>query len=343
MLDERKVKILSAVIDDYIATAEPIGSRTIARKYQIGISPATIRNEMADLEELGYLSQPHISAGRVPSNKGYRFYVDFLMPSKKLTQSEQFIIKKLFRRRIKEIEDLVEEAAKVISKLTSYTAIILGPQLETSRLKHIQITRIEQGKGLVIIVSNYGTISHHIIEIPTNLMDSNLLRLSNSLNENLAGKIFSEITGDLIDSIKNEMIEYDEVLNILLEILLESLDDSNDNVKVITAGSSKMLEFPEFRDVDKAIHYLALLEQSSLINKVLREAHKQDAITITIGTENPCSEFQELSLITASFDIEEKNLGVCGIMGPTRMEYSKVVSVVEKVASYLNKTISNLL
>jgi heat-inducible transcriptional repressor len=343
MLDERKVKILSAVIDDYIATAEPIGSRTIARKYHIGISPATIRNEMADLEELGYLSQPHTSAGRVPSNKGYRFYVDFLMPAKKLTQNEQFVIKKLFKGRIKELEDLVEEAAKVISKLTSYTAIILGPQIETSRLKHIQITRIEQGKGLILIVTNYGTISHHIIEIPFNLTESDLTRLSNALNDNLAGKTFSEITSELMDSIKNEMIEYDEVLNILLDILLESLDDNSDSAKVITAGSSKMLEFPEFRDMDKAINFLALLEQSNLINKVLRDAHKQDAMTITIGTENPCSEFQELSIITTSFNIEEKNLGVCGIMGPTRMEYSKVVTVIEKVTDYLNKTISNLL
>lgn len=343
MLDERKAKILSAVIDDYIATAEPIGSRTIARKYQIGISPATIRNEMADLEELGYLSQPHTSAGRVPSNKGYRFYVDFLMPSRKITQNEQLVIKRLFKKRIKELEDLVEEAAKVISKLTSYTAVILGPQIETSRLKHIQIMCIEQGKGLILLLTDCGTISHHIINIPQNLTDSDLTRLSNALNDNLVGKTFSEITTELMESIKNEMIEYDDILNVLFDILQESLGDENDNAKVITAGSSNMLEFPEFRDVEKAVSFLALLEQSSLLKKVLRDSHRQDALTITIGTENPCTEFQDLSIITSSFEISNKNLGVCSIMGPTRMEYSKVVAVLEKVTDFLNETIANLL
>jgi heat-inducible transcriptional repressor len=343
MLDERKMKILSAIIDDYIATAEPIGSRTIARKYHIGISPATIRNEMADLEELGYLSQPHTSAGRIPSNKGYRFYVDFLMPSRKLDEYEQSFIKRLLKKRVKELEDLIEEAGKVISKLTSYTAIILGPQLECSRLKHVQIIRLEEKKGLMIIVTNYGTVSHHIIEIPQNLTDSDLQRISNALNSNLGGKALEEITPEVMNSIKDDMIEYDSVLNILLDLLMENLDDTKENSKVYALGSSRMLEFPEFRDVERARNFLSFLEQHDLITRALKTACKPNTITVTIGSENPWSEFQELSIVTTGFFVEDKNLGICGIIGPTRMEYSKVFSILEKVTDYLNKAVISLL
>jgi heat-inducible transcriptional repressor len=171
MLDERKIKILAAVVHDYIATAEPIGSRTIARKYRIGISPATIRNEMADLEEQGYLHQPHTSAGRVPSHKGYRYYVDFLMPIKKLSAAEQALIRSIFNRRVNELEELVKEAARVISNLTSYTTLTLGPQLKSSHLKYIQVNRIDETRGLLLMVTNYGTVSHNIIDMPPSGLD----------------------------------------------------------------------------------------------------------------------------------------------------------------------------
>ncbi len=343
MLDERKIKILAAVINDYIATAEPIGSRTIARKYRIGISPATIRNEMADLEELGYLSQPHTSAGRVPSHKGYRFYVDFLMPVKRLDERDHTLIHRIFNRRINELEQLVKEAARVISKLTSYTTITMGPQLETSRLKHIHVNRIDENRGLLLMVTNYGTVGHHIIDIPQNINDSDLLRISNILNSNLAGKTLSEITNDIMDAIKDEMIEYDEILNILLEILLENLGDSQDNTPVISTGSSKMLDYPEFQDVEKAKNFFSLLEQHELIIKALKSSSKPNAITVTIGNENPLTELQDLSIVTSSIFIDGKDLGVFGIMGPTRMEYSRVISILEQVTDYLIKTVSTML
>ena len=342
-LDERKIKILSAIIDDYIATAEPIGSRTIARKYRIGISPATIRNEMADLEELGYLSQPHTSAGRVPSDKGYRFYVDFLMPTIRLKAPEQELLRKLFRKRIKEIGDLVEEAALIISMLTSYTAITLGPQLESSQLKHVQLSRIEEGIALILVVTNYGTIHHHILKIPNHLTDGDLIRITNALNQYLIGKTVSEITGDTIDAIKAEMIEYDEILNVLADILRDNLNDAKEDAKVISTGSSKMLEHPEFKDLEKARNFLGLLEQHELIVRALNNAAKPNTVTVTIGNENPCVELQDFSIVTASFAVEGKNLGTFGILGPTRMEYSKVVSILEKVTDYLDKTILNLI
>lgn len=343
MLDDRKIKILAAVIHDYIATAEPIGSRTIARKYRIGISPATIRNEMADLEELGYLSQPHTSAGRVPSHKGYRFYVDFLMPVRKLSDNEQALIRRIFNKRVKELEQLVKEAAMVISRLTSYTTLTMGPQLKTSQLKHIHVNRIDETKGLLLMVTNYGTVSHHIIEMPQNLNDSDLVRITNILNDNLAGKTISEITGDIMDTIKNEMIEYDEILNILLEILLENLDDVSESNSVVSTGSSKMLDYPEFQDVEKAKNFFSLLEQHELIIKALKSSSKPNVINVTIGNENPVIELQDFSIVTSNISLDGKNLGVFGILGPTRMEYSRVVTILEQVTNYLIKTVSTML
>jgi len=336
MLDERKQKILSAIVEDYIATAEPIGSRTIARKYNIGISSATIRNEMADLEEMGYLSQPHTSAGRIPSNKGYRFYVDYLLPEQKLNHYEQILIQQAFKKRVLELEDLIQEAGKVISELTSYTSIILGPQLETSRLKHVQIIKLEEGKALIVIVTNLGTISHNIVEIPRTFTNSDLTRISNLLNAKVKNMALSDITPEVIESVKEELIEYDGVLNVLINILLDNLDEAKDNVKVTSAGSSKMLGFPEFKDVDRVKNFLSLIEEQDLIYNAFKKICKPNTITVTIGTENPCTELQDYSIVTTSISYRDKNLGIWGILGPTRMEYSKVIATLRKVTDYLN-------
>jgi len=343
MLDERKIKILAAVVHDYIATAEPIGSRTIARKYRIGISPATIRNEMADLEEQGYLCQPHTSAGRVPSHKGYRYYVDFLMPARKLTDAEQALIRSIFDKRVTELEQLVKEAARVISNLTSYTALTMGPQLRTSRLKYIQVTRIDNNRGLLLMVTNYGTVSHNIIEMPQNINDSDLVRITNILNNNLTGKTISEITNDIMETIKNEMIEYDDILNVLFEILLENLEEEAESGNVVSTGSSKMLDYPEFQDVEKAKNFFALLEQRELMTKALKSSSKPNSINITIGIENPFTELQDFSIVTSNIIVDGKDLGVFGILGPTRMEYARVVSILEQATNYLVKTVSTML
>lgn len=341
-LDERKIKILAAIVDDYIATAEPIGSRTVARKYRIGISPATIRNEMADLEELGYLSQPHTSAGRVPSDKGYRFYVDFLMPQAKLKAAEYEFLDNLLKMRVKQMEDLVDEAALIISMLTSYTAVTLGPQPESSKLKYIQLSRIEEGKALVLVVTNYGAIRHHVLQIPKRLSDGDLIRISNAFNQYLVGKTVMDITDEIIEIIKKELIDYDKVISLMAKILKDHLDDNNE-AKLVATGSSKMLDHPEFKDVEKAKSFLCLLEQHDLMTKALNDASKPNTVTITIGNENTLTQLQDLSIVTASLSVEGKNLGTFGILGPTRMEYPKVVSILERVTEYLDKIIIHLL
>lgn len=343
MLDDRKIKILRAIVVDYIATAEPVGSRTIARKYRMGISPATIRNEMADLEELGYLAQPYTSAGRIPSDKGYRFYVDFLMPVVELTEKELLQVRQLFKKRIKELEDLIEETSKVISNLTNYTSIILGPQLHESKLKHVEILKLSKGKGLLIIVTNYGTVVNQIVEIPENLTEADLTRISNWFNHHLVEKTVDEITPDYVKQIKREMREYEMTLDSFVRLLIERLKEAKESVKVFASGSSRMLDFPEFKDVEKARNFLSLIEEEDFIIRVLKSTSKPNQITISIGNENPWKELHEFSIITSNLTAGGKNLGIFGVIGPTRMDYSKVVSILNKVTSYLNEALSTLI
>ncbi|MGB9813248.1 MAG: heat-inducible transcriptional repressor HrcA [Thermovenabulum sp.] len=342
MLDERKIKILRAIVDDYIATAEPVGSRTIARKYRMGISPATIRNEMADLEELGYISQPYTSAGRIPSDKGYRFYVDFLMNCKKLNESDIFMINQLLKKKIREVEDFIEETSKTISNLTNYTALILGPELTSSYLKHIEIIKIEDKKGLVVIITNLGNVVHQIIEIPEGIKDSDLIRITNLLNTFLKYKTIEEITPELMENIKHEMIEHEEVISILINILIETLNQFKDGGKVYYFGSSKMLDFPEFRDLEKARNFLSLLEEEDFISNILKSITKPNKITISIGNENPWKELQEYSIITTNFAIDNNNLCILGVLGPTRMDYSRVVTILKEIVESLRERLINI-
>ncbi|SHM05439.1 heat-inducible transcription repressor HrcA [Caldanaerovirga acetigignens] len=343
MLDDRKIKILRAIVVDYIATAEPVGSRTIARKYRMGISPATIRNEMADLEELGYLAQPYTSAGRIPSDKGYRFYVDFLMPVVELAEKELQVIRQLFKKRVKELEDLIEEASRVISNLTNYTSIIVGPQLHESRLKHVEILRLSKEKGLLIIVTNYSAVVHQIVELPENLADSDLIRISNLFNDYLVEKTVDEITPDYMERIKREMREHEMALDAFVRALIERLEEAKKNGKVFASGSSRMLDFPEFKDVEKARNFLSLIEEEDFMIRVLKYTSKPNQITISIGNENPWKELQEFSIITTHLTAGGKNLGIFGVIGPTRMDYSKVISILNKVTDYLNETLSTLI
>ncbi|MGB9839243.1 heat-inducible transcriptional repressor HrcA [Thermovenabulum sp.] len=343
MLDERKIKILRAIIDDYIATAEPVGSRTIARKYRMGISPATIRNEMADLEELGYISQPYTSAGRIPSDKGYRFYVDFLMNCKKLDEKDIFIINQLLKKRIRELEDFIEDTSKTISNLTNYTALILGPELNNSFLKHIEIIKIENKKGLVVIITNLGNVVHQIIDIPDGFKDNELTRISNLLNTFLKYKTIDEITPELMENVKHEIIEHEEVICILMNILIETLNQFREGGKVYYFGSSKMLDFPEFRDLDKARSFLSLLEEEDLISNILKSITKPNKISISIGNENPWKELQDYSIITTNFSIDNNNLYILGVLGPTRMDYSRVVTILKELVESLKERVNNIL
>jgi len=342
-LDERKRFILKAIIDDYIQSAEPIGSRTIARKYDIGVGPATIRNEMADLEEMGYLEQPYTSSGRVPSDKGYRFYVDFLMTNKELTKKEVSSVSSVFKKKINEIEDIIEQATKLLSDMTNYTSVVLGPQLKKSTLKHMQILQIDKRKALVVVVTNTGLVEHCFIKVPEGFKENELLRISNLINSRISGLSVDDITPSLLRELKTEIINKGDIIDLVMEIAIQSLYSINQS-KVYLGGATNLLSHPEFKDIDKAKDFLVFLEEKRTLYEILtEEPFFSEDLAVTIGSENKYELVQDCSLITATYKIAGKTIGITGVLGPTRMDYSKVISIVDYITLIMNKVLSELL
>lgn len=337
-LTERKLKILKAIIDNYVSTAEPVGSRTVAKKYKLGISPATIRNEMADLEEMGYIKQPHTSAGRVPSDKGYRLYVDSLMEVKRLSGPEIRKINEAFKQKVEGIENVVVQTSKILSHMTNYASIVLGPQLNKSSLKRIQIIYIEPGKALIVIVTNTGLIENRLMNIPISVTDSDLVKITNILNSELRGKSLDEIDGDLTTKITNRLFGYQDILELALKIIIKTYKEFDDT-KIHLGGTPNLFKQPEFMDMEKVRDILCLFEEKNLLVEILMDSLFDKDLTVTIGSENKHDEVKNCSLITATYKLNGKIIGTIGVLGPTRMNYSKVISVLD----FLTKSLSNKL
>ncbi|WP_227767542.1 heat-inducible transcriptional repressor HrcA [Zhaonella formicivorans] len=340
-MDERKKKVLQAIIQDYIATAEPVGSRTIARKYDLGVSPATIRNEMADLEELGYIEQPHTSAGRIPSDLGYRYYVDCLMEKENLNQAEEEYIRYRFSQKMEEIEAVIRQASEVLSEMTNYTALILGPQLGRRTFSQIRLMPLSPGSALMIVVSNSRLVQHRILDIPESITPADLERISLVLNDRLQGFALEQVKRDTLYDIYGELASYKNLVSHVLDVI-EQLACSKLNDKVYLGGTLNIFNQPEFKDIDKLKSLLGVLEKESVL-KDLMEVKPELGLTIRIGGENKYEEINGCSLITATYQVDGVVLGTLGILGPTRMAYSKAVSLVECVTENLSQVLAKLL
>jgi heat-inducible transcriptional repressor len=335
---ERKLKILNSIIRDYIETAEPIGSRTIAKKYNLGISAATIRNEMSDLEEMGLLIQPHTSAGRIPSQKAYRLYVDELMKISNLNQGLKNEIRDGYSQYVEEIDKAIKHTAKVIAQLTSYTSIVSLPEMDTLNCKHVQLVPIEDERVLMVVVTKENIIKNYELKLSKKVNDSELNKLSNILNHIVKGSAFENIGKDLTQKIndltlkENELLQ--EVVPLFKEILLNRKEKS-----VYSNGVTNILNYPEFFDIVKAKGFLDIIEKKNKIAEVLNQVSK-GSLNIVIGSENTVSEFKECSLITATYSLNGKNIGSIGVVGPVRMNYDYVVSVMNFLSSELNKQLN---
>lgn len=340
-LDDRKRRILRAIIDDYVNTAEPIGSRTIARKHELGLSSATIRNEMADLEELGYLSQLHTSSGRIPSDKGYRLYVDQLMNECELTQLEIESVKKYLSMRIDRLSQLVEAASVVISEITKYTSIVSMPEMKKSIIKAVQMVPVEVGRVLIVVVTNAGVVRNTIVKLLDVIPPEYLIKISNILNEKLSGFSIEQINLPLIKEIENLMEGSKNILMPILNGVSECIKQI-DNSEVFSNGVTNILNFPEFRDVGKAKHFLDFLDAKESILKILMVNSKDANINIHIGAENNIEEIKDCSLITATYSVGDKVIGSMGIIGPTRMEYAKVVSSLNYIRGMINEHVKRI-
>ncbi|SFP79366.1 heat-inducible transcriptional repressor HrcA [Caldicoprobacter faecalis] len=339
-LGKRKLQILQAVIDDYICSGEPVGSRTIAKKYGMGISPATIRNEMSDLEEMGYLHQPHTSAGRIPSDKAYRLYVDKLMKIRMLTAAEAEYIKKIYEQRTAEIEKVIEQVARILSDITNYTSVVLGPQLNKVLIKRIELIPVDRQYALLLVVTSAGIIKDTIIRIPADVDSGYLNRVSNMLTVHYRNKTFAEVDINSIQDVQKEMTRQKEFFNSLVDALTESIAQK-EQTEVYLGGTTNIFNFPEYRDIRKAKAFLSLMEQKDLLYSLLSKFDKK-GVTVVIGTENECEQMKECSIVMTTYSIGDKVLGTMGLIGPTRMEYSKAVSVVRYVGETVSKYLTSL-
>ncbi len=339
-MDERKQKVLQAIILDYIATADPVGSRTIARKYNIGVSPATVRNEMADLEEMGFIEQPHTSAGRIPSQLGYRYYVDRLMKKEPLNEELKAYVRGALIKKIRETEDLIQYASRILSQLTNYMAMVLTPFYGKNILRHIKLLPYEVGKAVMIIVLDNGHVDHRIMEVPEELKEDDFNTISALLNENLRGLTLEQWRPSMLKDVCRQLNVHSSLLQELIEQIETSLDEEYDQ-KVYLGGATNILNQPEFRQIDKVKPLLELLEKEDVLKDALVPTN-HSGVTVRIGKENKIEGMQDCSLITATYQVENRVIGTLGVLGPTRMEYSKVISVIEYLTGVLAETLKKV-
>lgn len=345
LLDDRKRKILRAIIDDYIDTAEPIGSRTIARKHELGLSSATIRNEMADLEEMGYLEQPHTSAGRIPSDKGYRLYVDKLVEVQRLNMEDIEIISKALEVKINELSQLIRQASLIMSKITRYTSMAITPRMDKSILKAVQVVPIESGKALVVVVTNAGVAKNVLVKVHEQLTPDFIIKLSNLVNEKLCGLTLEQINLPLIREFEKEIGLSKEIVMPVLNGVADCIDQI-DNSEVYLDGTTNIFNYPEFRDIIKAKGFLDVLDEKEIISRLLKNsamAGDNVGLNIKIGTENPIPEIRDCTLVTTTYSMGNVVIGSIGIIGPTRMEYGRVISSMNYIKNKMNEEILKLL
>ena len=337
-MEDRKKKILQAIVLDYISTAEPIGSRTISRKYDLGVSSATIRNEMADLEDLGYIEQPHTSAGRIPSQMGYRYYVDFLMEKELLQESELHSIKKHFSHKADEISTILKHTSQLLSQLTNYTALITLPELKHGVLSTLQLVPISSNKVLLVIVTDTGYIDHKTFDLQESVSSEILNQMSYILTEKLRGQSLQVAKATVIREIYSELSQQKRALNEVLDVIEEILS-SSEKETVLLGGTLNILNQPEYQDVSKAKDVLSMLENFSAVKDVLFET-QHEGVTIRIGNEVRLQNINGLSVITATYNIDGEIVGAIGLLGPTRMSYSRASALIECISQNLSEVLS---
>lgn len=335
-LNERKLNILRAIVKDYIETAEAIGSRTISKKYDLGVSAATIRNEMADLEELGYLVQPHTSAGRVPTEKGYRLYVDSLMGKNELTDDEKHAIEMCMEHNIGNINRLMNETSKMLSKLTNYTTVAITKKVQDNIIKHVQLVNLSDEDILLIVVSEKGDIRKTHIKTNSNIEQSKLNIISDNLTKRLSGKSVSDLDDNFISYIKYQIGEFSIIVDEIINMLNQ--ESSKGDYSMYLSGATNIFNYPEFRDVIKAKEFLNMIEEKENIAKLIKEPGiTKDNRKITIGVENGGELAKDCSIVTATYNVGENALGKISFIGPTRMDYERLCSIINYMSMLINK------
>ena len=334
-LDERKMKILQAIIRNYLETGEPVGSRTISKYTDLNLSSATIRNEMADLEELGYILQPHTSAGRIPSDKGYRLYVDQMMEEKEREVEE---MKELLLEKEDKMEHLLKQVAKVLAQNTNYATMISAPQAHRNKLKFIQLSRVDARQLLAVIVTEGNMIKNSILQVEEELSDETLLKLNILLNTHLNGLSISEINLGMITAMKQQAGIHSSIVGNVIDAVAEAIKAEED-LEIYTSGTNNIFKYPELADNQKASELINTFEEKKMLNSLVEETMSDEnstGIQVYIGDETPVQTMKDCSVVTATYELGEGMKGTIGIIGPKRMDYDKVVGTLKTLMHQLD-------
>lgn len=340
-LKERDRKILEAIIRDYIETGTPVGSDRVTKKYNLDVSPATVRNVMSDLEEMHLLEQPHTSAGRVPTDKGYRLYVDSLLEVRELSRVVKDEIKKKYSLRNLGLDEIMQETTRVLSFLSKYTGIISTPRIQDSTFRHLEFLKLRKGTILVILVTESGFVQNKIIEDEDDLSLDDLVKLSNYINEVLKDLSIQEAKEKILAEMKKEKARYDRLMSKALALSRMVLEDQGEGT-VIIDGQTRILNHPEFEDVEKMKAIFRAFEEKSIIIRLLDKTIGGGGIQIFIGAETEDSETQDCTIIASPYRKEGITLGALGVIGPTRMSYNTVIPIVDYTAKVVTRIIEEL-
>ena len=354
-LDERKVKILKAIIKNYLETGEPVGSRTISKFTDMKLSSATIRNEMADLEELGYIVQPHTSAGRIPTDKGYRLYVDDMMSEKEqnitnrenevaVKEQELSSMKDMLGEKVEKVEELLQNVAKVLAKDTNYATMVTTPKVTGNKLKFVQLSQLEANKILAVIVMEGNLIRNKVITVSEDLSQENLLKLNILINTTLTGLTLEQMNLSIVSKMENQAGEHINLVKEVLDAIVDTIS-SADDLKIYTRGATNIYKSPELSDSTKASELIyALEEKQSLSDLVVdddnsvdeQDSSSNNGIQVYIGNETPIESMKDCSVVTATYELQDGMKGTIGIIGPKRMDYEKVVETLKNMRTQLD-------
>jgi heat-inducible transcriptional repressor len=332
-LDGRKTSILGTVVYEYIATGEPVGSTTLTQKYNLGISPATVRAELASLDEEGYLDQPHTSAGRIPSDRGYRYYVDHLMLPEALTHEERDRIRAEVRRASHQLDSVVDHASHVLSNLTRNIAFAITPRLSSQVFRHLELIKVGSHATHIVLVTNLGLAAQSTIESAQEVDADQLLRAANNFNQHLSGKALEAITLDDLRNLARETPVPESLLSTISEIFAEHSDTER---RLFAGGAHNLLDQQEFRDLRKLRAILDLLEEQQTLYKLLHGSLQADGAMVSIGHELPSADMSECSVVTIPYKVANRNAGAVGILGPRRMQYARLIALINCMADSLN-------
>ena len=335
-LNERSRAILEAIIEDYIESAEPVGSRAITRRHPVGLSPASVRNVMSDLEELGYLVSPHTSAGRVPTEKGFRFYIDSLLQVRPLTSAERQQLDRYYHLEGLGAEQLVREAGKTLSSLCQFTGIVLAPRVDFGIFRQVEFVKLSGGRILVILVSQSGLVQNRIIEVGSAIDQRELERAANYMNNRLKGLSFQDVRRQLVEEMQQEKARFDQMMQQVIAFSQSILDDPAEN-HLFIEGASNILKHPDFSNVAEMRQIFQAFETKGRLLQLLDQSHKAEGVQIFIGREAESAGIAGCSLITATYSNAKGIVGSLGVIGPMRMSYSQVIPVVDYTAKVVGR------